>query len=52
MFPQKLHVEKLGYTINFQETVQSEKAVSSACLLPKVSSSHAMNEVRRKKVAE
>ena len=42
LFHQKSHVEKLGYMVKFQEAVQSSNAVSSACLLPTLSSSHAM----------
>ena len=51
-FRQKSHVQKLGYTVKFQEAVQLSNAVSSTCLLPKVSSSGVpSNEVRHKKVA-
>ena len=38
----KSHVEKLGYTVKFQEAVQSSDVDSSACLLPKISSSRAI----------
>ena len=38
----KSHVEKLGYTVKFQEAVQSSNADSSACLRPKISSSLVM----------
>ena len=48
----KLHVEKLGYTVKFHETVQSSNAVSSTSLFPNVSSSRDTNEVRYKQVAE
>ena len=47
-----MHVEKLGYTVKFQEAVQSSNAVTSTSLFTKVSSSHASNEVRHKEVAE
>ena len=49
---QKPHVEKFGYTVKFQEAVQSGNVVSSPCLLPKVSSSCDIYEVRHKEVAE
>ena len=48
----KLHVEKLGYTVKFHQTVQSSNAVSSSSLLPNVSSSRDTNEVRHKDVTE
>ena len=48
----KLHVEKLGYTVKFHETVQSSNAVSSTSLFRNVSSSRDTNEVRNKQVAE
>ena len=45
---EKLHVEKLSYTVKFQEDVQSSNAVSSSCLFPKVSSSCVKNEVKQR----
>ena len=42
----------LGYTVKFQEAVQSSGVVSSTCLFPKVSSSRAIHEVRHKEVVE
>ena len=51
-FSENSHVKKLGYTVKFQEAVQSSNAVSSTCLLPKVSSNRVKNEVRHKEVAK
>ena len=31
----RISLEKLGYTVKFQEAVQSSGAVSSTCLFPK-----------------
>ena len=45
----KLYVEKLGYTVKFQEAAQSSNAVSSTCLLPKVLSSHAIEWSKTKR---
>ena len=48
----KLHAEKLGYTVKFQEAVQSSNVVSSTSFFRKVTSSHAVNEVRHKEVTK
>ena len=47
MLHEKLHAEKLGYAVNFQEAVQSSNAVSSTCLFLKVWSNHG-NEVKQR----
>ena len=49
---EKLHVEKLGYMVKFQEVFQSSSAVSSTSLFPKVLSSCVMNEIRHEEVVE
>ena len=51
-FCQKLHVERSGYVVKFQEAVQSSNAVFSAWCLQNFQAAIAWNEVRHKEVAE